>query len=133
MRSVIPEGVDKGALEWIITPNLIPGWIRNPVIGISQVGYHPAQVKQAVIELDASSDRMSAAILKKIGNDGTINEIKSGVPETWGKFLRYKYVIFDFPELKEPYPFFAQQAEYVMPGAASYIFCILAADKMLNE
>ena len=28
---------------------------------------------------------------------------------------------------------FAHQAEYVIGGAASYIFCILAADKMLNE
>jgi endoglucanase len=102
VRSVIPEGVDRGAVEWVITPNLIPGWIRNPVISISQVGYHPAQVKQAIIELDAGSDKMSAAILKNIGNDGNIKEIKSDVPKTWGKFLRYKYAIFDFSEVKEP-------------------------------
>jgi len=39
----------------------------------------------------------------------------------------------DFPEMKEPFPYLWQQTEYVMPGAASYIFCVLAADKMLNE
>ncbi|HEQ71750.1 MAG TPA: glycoside hydrolase, partial [Spirochaetia bacterium] len=38
----------------------------------------------------------------------------------------------DFPELKSPYPFLWQQTEYVMSGAASYIFCVLAADKLLN-
>ena len=38
----------------------------------------------------------------------------------------------DFPELKEPYPYMWQQSEYVMPGAGSYIFCVLAADKLLN-
>jgi hypothetical protein len=39
----------------------------------------------------------------------------------------------DFPELKEPFPFLWQQTEYVMPGAGSYIFCVLAADKLLND
>jgi hypothetical protein len=39
----------------------------------------------------------------------------------------------DFPELKEPFPFLWQQTEYVMPGAASYIFCVMAADKLLNK
>jgi hypothetical protein len=39
----------------------------------------------------------------------------------------------DYPELKEPFPFLWQQTEYVMPGAASYIFCILAADNLLKK
>ncbi len=38
----------------------------------------------------------------------------------------------DFPELKEPYPYLWQQTEYVMSGAATYIFCVKAADKLLN-
>ncbi len=38
----------------------------------------------------------------------------------------------DLPELKEPYPYIWQQTEYVMPGAASYIFCVLAANQLLN-
>ena len=38
----------------------------------------------------------------------------------------------DFPELKETTPYLWQQSEYVMPGAASYIFCVIAADKLLN-
>ncbi len=39
----------------------------------------------------------------------------------------------DFPELKEPWPYLWQQSEYVMNGAASYIFCILAANSLLSE
>jgi endoglucanase len=38
----------------------------------------------------------------------------------------------DFPEMKDNFPFLWQQAEYVMPGAATYLFCILAADAILN-
>ena len=38
----------------------------------------------------------------------------------------------DFPELKENFPFLWQQSEDVIAGAASYIFCILAADRLLS-
>ena len=38
----------------------------------------------------------------------------------------------DIPELKETTPYLWQQTEYVMPGAASYIFCVLAADQLLS-
>ncbi|GAB4239501.1 MAG: hypothetical protein Kow00109_14320 [Acidobacteriota bacterium] len=38
----------------------------------------------------------------------------------------------DFPELKEDWPFLWQQAEYVIGGAADYIFCLLAADRLLE-
>jgi endoglucanase len=39
----------------------------------------------------------------------------------------------DFPELKEPFPFLWQQSEYVIGGAATYLFCVLAADRLLSE
>ena len=38
----------------------------------------------------------------------------------------------DYMELKE-FPFLWYQTEYVIGGAATYIFDILAADKLLNE
>jgi len=38
----------------------------------------------------------------------------------------------DFPELKEPFPFLWQQSEYVIGGAATYLFCVLAADRLLS-
>ena len=37
----------------------------------------------------------------------------------------------DLPELKEPFPFLWQQSEYVIGGAATYLFCVLAADRLL--
>jgi hypothetical protein len=38
----------------------------------------------------------------------------------------------DFPEFKQPFPFLWQQAEYVIVGATTYLFCALAADRLLN-
>jgi hypothetical protein len=102
VRSEIPEGVGKGAVEWVITPTIIPGWLHKPVIGISQTGYHPAQQKRAVIELDQRVPEPGKALLRKIDNDGKIKEVKAGKPEKWGKFLRYNYVVFDFSEVRDP-------------------------------
>ncbi len=39
----------------------------------------------------------------------------------------------DLPELKEPFPFLWQQSEYVIGGAATYLFSVLAADRLLSE
>jgi endoglucanase len=38
----------------------------------------------------------------------------------------------DFPELKDDFPFLWQQAENVIGGSATYIFCVLAAEKLLK-
>lgn len=102
IKSYLKEGVEKGALEWVITPNIIPGWRRKPMIGISQVGYHPDQPKKAIIELDGRTESIGTAVLHRIENDGNFTEVASAVPKEWGKFLRYKYVIFDFSSVKDP-------------------------------
>jgi endoglucanase len=39
----------------------------------------------------------------------------------------------NLPELKEPFPFLWQQTEYVIGGAATYLFCVLAGDRLLSE
>ena len=37
-----------------------------------------------------------------------------------------------FPELMDPFPFLWQQKEYVIGGAASYLFLVLAVDRLVN-
>jgi endoglucanase len=39
----------------------------------------------------------------------------------------------NYMELHEPFPFLWQQTEYVIGGAANYIFCVLAANQILAE
>ncbi len=102
VRSEIPEGADKNALEWIITPNIKKDWLAKPVISISQAGYHPDQVKRAVVELDSKDNNISSATLNKFGDDGSMKNVLTSTPAEWGKFLRYKYVVFDFSAVKDP-------------------------------
>ena len=52
LRSPLPAGKTGKVITWTVEPNAVPGWIREPNIGFSQVGYVTDQPKVAVIELD---------------------------------------------------------------------------------
>ncbi len=100
VRSLIPAGVTKNAVEWLISPNAIAGWKYKPVVHISQIGYHPKQAKVAIIELDAADEDIKRVAVKRVGETGGTEEVLAGNPQPWaGKFLRYKYLTFDFSAL----------------------------------
>ena len=61
LRSVLPKGKTGKVLTWTVEPHAIPGWIRQPNIGFSQIGYIPEQPKVAVIELDKKAQPLSTA------------------------------------------------------------------------
>jgi hypothetical protein len=88
--------------EWSVEPRTIPGWTRTPVIGFSQVGYHPSQPKRAVIELDANDTPLPTASLIEVRPDGTQAEKMKVKVEPWGRYLRYSYGVADFSSVKDP-------------------------------
>lgn len=101
VRSTVPAGATKNAITWTVSPNVVPGWKYEPVIQVSQLGYHPDQEKIAVIELDATDTEIKEYTLSKIGQDGR-EIIKSGSPVAWGNFLRYHYLTIDFSDVRKP-------------------------------
>ncbi len=86
------------AVDWRITPHVEAGWIRKPVIQLSQVGYLPAQPKRAVIELDAREETIGEVMLLRVESGGAV-PVRSGPGTPWGDFLRYRYLTFDFSEV----------------------------------
>jgi len=88
--------------EWSVEPHTISNWTRTPVIGFSQVGYHPSQPKRAVMELDASDKPLPTASLIEIRPDGQQIEKMKAKVQPWGKYLRYNYVVADFSSVEEP-------------------------------
>jgi hypothetical protein len=90
------------ALEVRITPALRPEWRRPPVIGVSQVGYHPKQRKVAVIELDERDRAREPAELVRLELDGAGRTVKRAAPRDWGRFHRFRYATFDFSEIADP-------------------------------
>jgi endoglucanase len=116
VRAAVPEGATREAVELVITPNQIQGWQRKPVIGVSQVGYHPGQEKRAVIELDPRTAEPGEATLVRIAADGTVSDVLSAPLVPWGSFLRYQYAVFDFTSVKEPGTYLLRyQEEQTLP------------------
>ena len=101
VRSLIPGKKSGKVVEWFLEANTIPGWIRKPIIGHSQLGYHPDQKKTAVLELDKNDKPLKTARLLKITEDGNFIEKHKSEIRKWGKFFRYNYFTFDFTSIKE--------------------------------
>jgi endoglucanase len=102
VRSLIPKGASKNAIEWLVTPHAIEGWQSDPVVQVSEIGYHPDQKKIAVIELDKHDTHRLPAVLERINENGGFEKIAGTVQKDWGNFLRYHYLQFDFSEVKKP-------------------------------
>ena len=100
LSSEVPKEATKGAIQWIITPNVVKDWLYTPVIQVSQVGYHPNQPKVAIIELDNRDTKREKPILYKITETGA-KSFFSAAGKEWGQFLRYNYLKFDFTNIKE--------------------------------
>lgn len=100
VSSEIPEGKTQKAIQWVITPNVMEEWLYIPVVQTSQVGYHPASAKMAMVELDHRDHHREKAALYRITEKGE-EEILCKEAAEWGKFLRYHYLQFDFSKIKE--------------------------------
>lgn len=100
LRSEIAAGATKGAVKWIITPNVVPGWTYQPVVQVSQVGYYPTQQKEAVIETDAKDTRALSAQIVRIDTNGE-RVVKTVQAVKWGNFLRYNYLTVNFSDVQE--------------------------------
>lgn len=101
VRSLLPAGKTGKIAEWYVAANVIPNWVRQPVIQYSQLGYHPNQQKVAVIELDKNDAPLLTARLLKLNGNGSYTSQYQGATNRWGSYLRYNYVKFDFSTVKE--------------------------------
>ena len=108
VRSVLPANKTGKVVTWTLEPHAIPGWIREPNIGFSQVGYIPEQPKVAVIELDKNDTPQASAKLMRIQEDGTATEAYTGALTNWGPYYKYNYVKFDFSSVRQPGVYFIQ-------------------------
>lgn len=102
VRTLLPAGKTGKITEWFIQAETDTRWLRTPAISYSQVGYHPAQQKMAVIEPDKNDKPLSDITLYKVNADGSLTAALSGKPVTWGMYTRYNYLQFDFSQVEEP-------------------------------
>ncbi len=102
LRSVLPAGKTGKVVTWTVEPHAVPGWVREPNIGFSQIGYLPDQPKVAVVELDKTDQPQTTASIVRIATDGSEEEVFRGDVKNWGPYFKYNYVKFDFSAVREP-------------------------------
>jgi endoglucanase len=112
VRSLLPAGKTGKVLTWTVEPNAIKGWIREPNIGFSQVGYLPSQQKVSVIELDKKDKPLTKASIYKVGEDTKATEVFSGKIVPWGDYYKYHYVKFDFSSVNTPGIYYIQYGDF---------------------
>ena len=108
LRSLVPDGATKAAIEWLVSPHAIQGFKSAPVIQVSQVGYHPSQDKVATIELDRSDAARHPVRIVRIAADGRHETALEQAPHEWGRFLRYQYLQLDFSQVTQPGMYFVE-------------------------
>ena len=107
-RSILPAHKTGKVLTWYFEPNQINGWVREPNIGFSQVGYTTSQPKIAVIELDKNDKVQAKASLYRVTPEGETVVAYTGNTKTWGMYYKYNYVQFDFSSVKTPGIYYIQ-------------------------
>jgi len=112
VRELVEAGATNNAVVWHVSASHIEGWRREPVIQLSQVGYHPAQPKRALVELDGLDCQVHAVKIQRIQPDGRFETVAEGGAD-WGKFLRYRYLELDFSEVTEPGMYRAEYGDVV--------------------
>jgi len=112
VRSLLPAGKTGKVLTWTVEPNAIKGWIREPNIGFSQVGYLPSQPKISVIELDKKDKSLTKASIYKVSEDGTASKVFTGKIVPWGDYFKYHYVKFDFSPVMTPGIYYIQYGRF---------------------
>ena len=108
VRTLLPAKATGKVAEWSVRPHTIEGWTRTPVVGFSQAGYHPAEKKVAVIELDPHDTPLDTASVFHVTAEGATVERLKGKVQPWGRYLRYSYASFDFSAIQDPGLYFIQ-------------------------
>ncbi|MFW6277345.1 MAG: cellulase N-terminal Ig-like domain-containing protein, partial [Prolixibacteraceae bacterium] len=113
VRSEVPAGATKNAIEWLVEPNVVEDFKQQPVVHVSQVGYHSNQPKIATVELDKTETKINEISLLRMKETGGNEVIKKGKPEKWGRYLRFNYYQFDFSEVVEPGIYKVKYGDYM--------------------
>lgn len=106
----LPVGSAEREFSLKLAPRVDPDWRREPVIQVSQVGYHPDQRKVAVLELDSRTASPGTVTLTRLDSDGSRKTVKTAVPVRWGHLFDFEYYTFDFSEVKTPGHYYVQYA-----------------------
>lgn len=83
-----------------ITPSIDSDWTKDPVIQISQVGYHPDQNKIAFIEVQQGTENIQEMELLYLNENSELENVAHLKSYKWGDLYQNTYYMYDFSSIK---------------------------------
>ncbi|MCB0685055.1 MAG: glycoside hydrolase family 9 protein [Saprospiraceae bacterium] len=102
VRTLAKKGSLKNAVVLEIDASCDPDFLYPTIAQVSQVGYLSNAPKQVIFERDHNDQTALEVVLQKVLPEGKMLSVKEGNASDWGDFLRYKYQVFDFSEIRDP-------------------------------
>lgn len=100
----------KGSLEKSfslnITPSIDPDWTKEPVIQVSQVGYHPKQKKTVFLEVQQGTENIHDMELLYLNKNSELESVAKLKANKWGDLYQNTYYTYDFSFAKNSGQYF---------------------------
>jgi hypothetical protein len=97
---------EKKSFSLKIFPSIDPDWTKEPIIQISQIGYHPAQKKIAILEVKPGTIDIQDVELLVLNEKSELENAAYLEPEKWGDLYQNTYYTYDFSFVKNPGQYF---------------------------
>lgn len=102
----LKKGSSKKSFSLKISPSIDTEWTKEPIIQVSQVGYHPKQRKIAFLEVDPRTVEVHDMELLVLNENSEIKNVSYIKPEKWGDLYQNRYYTYDFSFVKNPGQYF---------------------------
>ena len=102
----LKKGSSKKSFTLKISPSINPDWTKEPIIQVSQVGYHPKQKKNAFLEVNPGTSDVHDMELLLLNENSEIERVADLKPEKWGDLYQNTYYRYDFSYVKNPGQYF---------------------------
>lgn len=102
----LKKGSTEKSFSLKITPSINPDWTKDPIIQVSQVGYHSNQKKIAFLEVIPGTKNVHEMELQILNQNSELETVASIKPDKWGDLFQNTYYSYDFSFMKNPGQYF---------------------------
>jgi len=102
----LKKGSTEKSFNLKITPSIDANWTKDPVIQISQVGYHPDQKKVAFLEVQQGTESIQSMDLLYLNENSELENVAHLKSNKWGDLYQNTYYTYDFSYVKKSGQYF---------------------------
>ena len=107
----LEKGSTKRSFSLKIKPTIDSHWTKEPVLEVSQVGYHPDQQKTAILEVQPETKNIKDLRILYLNDNYNIDTVATLPFKKWGDLYQNTYYTCDFTLIKDPGLYFLKYGD----------------------